>query len=147
MANKSKAIGTRGESAVVKYLAANGFGLAERRALHGGRDMGDILVCPGLIVEVKCGKDAYKFQKSLLEQWQEQTRVERWNADAEVALLVVQRYRKPPKDWWTWMIPAPTVGGHVLEQCWAPLWAAVNVLRLDGWGDPVDISGKDEGNG
>ena len=35
MTNRSKAIGTAAETAVVRYLAAHGFPAAERRALHG----------------------------------------------------------------------------------------------------------------
>ena len=39
MTNRPKAIGTAAETAVVRYLAAHGFPAAERRALHGARDL------------------------------------------------------------------------------------------------------------
>ncbi len=40
--SKSKQKGTAAETAVVKYLKANGFPKAERRALQGNLDKGDI---------------------------------------------------------------------------------------------------------
>lgn len=48
MTNRPKAIGTAAETAVVRYLAAHGFPAAERRALHGATDLGDITGTPGL---------------------------------------------------------------------------------------------------
>ena len=39
MVTRSKDIGTRAETAVVRYLAAHGFPAAERRALHGATDL------------------------------------------------------------------------------------------------------------
>ena len=46
MTNRPKAIGTAAETAVVRYLAAHGFPAAERRALHGATDLGDITGTP-----------------------------------------------------------------------------------------------------
>lgn len=50
---RPKDIGTRAESAVVAYLQANGFPNAERRALAGVADHGDIAGLPGVVIEVK----------------------------------------------------------------------------------------------
>jgi hypothetical protein len=60
MTNRSKNIGTAAETAVVKAARAYGFPGAERRALHGSTDLGDILLCPGVIVEVKAGKQTLR---------------------------------------------------------------------------------------
>ena len=51
MTNRPKAIGTAAETAVVRYLAAHGFPAAERRALHGATDLGDITGTPQIVWE------------------------------------------------------------------------------------------------
>ena len=56
MVNKPKQIGTRAETAVARYLAANGFPHAERRTLRGREDAGDITGTPGVCWEVKGGE-------------------------------------------------------------------------------------------
>jgi hypothetical protein len=52
--NRSKAKGTAAETAVVGYLR-QWFPRAERRALHGAQDRGDIAGVPRAAVEVKAG--------------------------------------------------------------------------------------------
>jgi hypothetical protein len=91
LTNRSKNIGTAGETAVVKYLRRTGFPEAERRALAGQQDKGDILVCPGIIAEVKAGYAAEKASDHQLRLWVQETERERVNADAEHAFLVVKR--------------------------------------------------------
>ena len=140
MSNPQKAKGTRGETAVVKYLRDNGFGLAERRALGGSHDMGDILICPGLIAEVKAGDKAKSFQQSLLEKWMDETRKEHSNADAVVALLIVQRSPYGPERvgmWWCWVTPVVRLAGYPLREAWSPLHLVIETLRATGWGDPL----------
>ena len=51
--SRARAKGTAAETAVARYLKANGFPHAERRALHGAADRGDILGVPGIAIEVK----------------------------------------------------------------------------------------------
>lgn len=51
--NASKAKGTAAESAVVAYLREQGFVQAERRALRGTHDRGDIAGVIGTVIEVK----------------------------------------------------------------------------------------------
>lgn len=51
--SRARAKGTAAETAVVAYLRSHGFPLAERRALHGTTDRGDIAGVPGVAVEVK----------------------------------------------------------------------------------------------
>lgn len=97
MANKSKAVGTRFESAVVKYLRE---GLEderpERLALHGSKDMGDIghVYAHGFegVIEAKSHK---KVTPGLIDEWRRQTLDERENSDSDFALLVVNKYNSP----------------------------------------------------
>lgn len=91
MVNRSKNIGTSAETHVVRYLQANGFPNADRRALKGSLDVGDILVCPGLIVEVKAGAAAENASDGQLRLWCLETVREKANAKADSAFLVVKR--------------------------------------------------------
>lgn len=93
--NKSKAKGTAGETEVVKYLNACGL-QAQRRALHGSKDQGDIEVCKDffkIILEVKSGKQTENPNRSQLEEWRRQTVAEGINAGMPAA-LVVNRYNR-----------------------------------------------------
>jgi hypothetical protein len=56
MTNRSKAIGTRWESAIVDYLRANGRPFVERRTLGGINDRGDITGLPAVVLEAKACK-------------------------------------------------------------------------------------------
>ena len=93
--SKSKDIGTRAESAVVKALHRLGFPNAERRALAGVLDKGDILVNPGsnmpVIVEVKGGDAAKYASDGQILRWMDETDTEVDNAEAHFGFLVVQR--------------------------------------------------------
>lgn len=91
MTNRSKNIGTAGETAVVRYLRKNGFPDAERRALAGQQDKGDILVCKDVIAEVKAGAAAENASDEKLRAWYEETLTEKKNAGASLAFLVVKR--------------------------------------------------------
>lgn len=80
MVNRSKTKGTSAETAVVTYLIAAGALHAERRALTGNQDKGDIAGLPGVAVEVKnCARDQ-------LPQWIDETTVEGVNARADIAV-------------------------------------------------------------
>ena len=101
MTNRSKNLGTAAESAVVKYLQANGFGTAERRALHGSTDLGDITGIPGVVIEVKAGKAAEGASDGLVNMWLAETDIEKRNAKAAVGVLVLKRKGKATAgDWW-----------------------------------------------
>jgi hypothetical protein len=96
--NKPKAIGTRGETAIVNVLRAHGFGGAERRALAGSNDLGDILICPGVIAEVKWGKHAKTASLVDVSRWLRETERERANAGAHLGAAghSAQRHRHQP---------------------------------------------------
>ena len=57
MANPNKNKGTAAETAVVKYAWTQGFHEAERIALAGANDQGDVVLQrnPKIIIEVKAG--------------------------------------------------------------------------------------------
>jgi hypothetical protein len=132
MTNRSKALGTAAESAVVKALRANGFPGAERRALHGSADLGDILVCPGVIAEVKGGNAARIASDAQVLVWLAQTEVERVNARADEALLIIARKGIGTANadrWWALFTDRIVPCRYYLKDaCW--------VLREDGFGSP-----------
>lgn len=84
MVNRPRAIGTVAETAVARYLQDHGFGGAERRALAGAIDKGDVAGTPGLAWEVKAGRTL------CLSQWLRETETERRNAKAQFGILVVK---------------------------------------------------------
>lgn len=51
--SKQRAKGTAWESAIVAFLKENGFPYAERRAMRGNKDAGDIAGVPGVAIEAK----------------------------------------------------------------------------------------------
>lgn len=53
MTNPSKIAGTTFETACVRYARDWGFPEAERIALHGTQDHGDVRLCRGIILECK----------------------------------------------------------------------------------------------
>lgn len=152
MTNKPKAIGTAAETAVVRYLQANGFPHAERRALRGELDAGDITGCPGICVEVKGGAAARSASDGDVVAWMKEVRAETVNANADIGLLVMQRKAVGPKNagrWWAVLTvdtirrlvsypihDAPyydqTVRMHLAD--------AVHLLRAGGYGNPLEAS-------
>lgn len=83
--SKSKQKGTAAETAVVKYLKANGFPKAERRALQGNLDKGDISGIDDVVFEVKDHK------KMELSGWVKELEVEVDNADAITGAVIHKR--------------------------------------------------------
>jgi hypothetical protein len=137
--NKSKQIGTRGETAVVRALREKGFPGAERRALAGAHDLGDILVCPGIIAEVKWGAAARNASLADIAWWWRQTEKERFNSKAELGILVVQRkgYGDARADKSRCFLDLGQIWGRdhqTVEMC---LDEATEILRKEGWGDPI----------
>lgn len=106
MTNKPKAIGTRAETKVVRFLEEHGI-KAERRALHGNQDLGDILVPEwNNILEVKAGKQTDKYNRKLKEEWLKQTVDEACNASSKDNLfegfLVIAVHGRSTKDYEVW---------------------------------------------
>lgn len=82
-ANQQK--GTRAAEAVARYLMDVGWPHAERRALHGNLDRGDITGVAGVCIQVKDDK-SFRFG-----EWLVAVEHQRVNADAAQGLLVVKR--------------------------------------------------------
>lgn len=91
----SKRKGTAAESAVVAWLQAHGFPYAERRALAGNTDRGDIAGIPGVALEVK------NVARMALAEWVDEARKEGANAKAPVWAVVHKRKGKgSPGEWY-----------------------------------------------
>lgn len=160
MVNRPKAIGTAGETAVVRYLNSNGFGGAERLALHGTLDEGDATVCPGVGAEVKAGKAAENASDAQIAAWLTETETERVNRRADVMLLVLKRKGKGVANagqWWAflpgwafvWLAHDGDrwhIGGKsadvddlaLLPSVRITLAEATQLLRRAGYGDPIE---------
>jgi hypothetical protein len=138
VANRPKAIGTAGETAVVRYARANGFPLADRRPLKGNLDEGDILLCPGVVLEVKAGKAAQNASLGQVRAWLDETEIERLNGDADVALLVKARRGYGPARVAEWEVWGPFLDstGLVFTMT-TTLEDSLRLLRADGYGDPL----------
>lgn len=83
--SRERAKGTAAETAVVRFLQGHGFRYAERRALHGSADKGDITGIGPVVLEVKNCK------KIELSQWLTELSVEMYNAKAETGAVVAKR--------------------------------------------------------
>ena len=106
MVNKPRAVGTAGETAVVRFLQDDGWPEAERLPLSGRYDRGDLLICTTpwkAIAEVKGGATAEAASAATIDNWLDETDTERRHAAATIGVLIVRRYRRPPRLWDAWM--------------------------------------------
>lgn len=83
--SKQRAKGTAAETAVVRYLQDHGFPYAERRALHGTADRGDVTGLGPIVLEVKNHKTID------LAGWLRELETEMVNAGAETGAVVAKR--------------------------------------------------------
>lgn len=83
--SKQRAKGTAAETAVVRYLNDHGFPYAERRALHGTNDKGDVTGLGPVVLEVK-NHTAFD-----LAGWVRELETEIRNANAETGAVVAKR--------------------------------------------------------
>ncbi|MGK5530878.1 hypothetical protein [Streptomyces sp. URMC 129] len=104
MSTKSKAKGTAAEREVVRYLQ-QWWPAAERRALSGNKDRGDVAGIPGLVVEVKAAA------AQQIAAWQRETEIERQNAGADRCILVVKRPYKSTAQWDAYIPVSRLAGG------------------------------------
>lgn len=97
-------IGTAAETAVVRYLRSAGFPHAERRALRGAQDAGDITGTPCLAWSVKAGAYAHDPSDRQISDWLAELEAQRVNARADWGALVTRRRgTSNPGRWWAWM--------------------------------------------
>lgn len=154
--NRSKAIGTAAESAVVKAARTRGFPHAERVVLHGNLDQGDVRLTPGLtagvIVEVKGGHAAENASDGQVAKWLTETQAERIHANADHALLVTKRKgigHENAHRWsawltlwdfrrligWPWVYGGEHVNAFPIHLTFD---SALALLRAAGYGDPIE---------
>lgn len=81
----AKAKGTAWETAIVRHLRDNGFPDAERRALSGNQDKGDVAGVPLVVIEAKSAKTPR------WSEWFAELAAEQANANAQVAVLWIKR--------------------------------------------------------
>jgi hypothetical protein len=86
--NRSKIKGTRWETAIVDYLISIGVIHAERRALNGTQDRGDVAGIPGVVIEAKNARALD------LAGWVTEAEAERVNAGAAHAAVWHKRRGK-----------------------------------------------------
>lgn len=145
--SRSKDIGTRAETAVVRYLRGAGWPHAERRALTGARDLGDVTGTPGIVWEVKVYRRPAG--DTQIAAWMTETETERLNAGADIGVLVVRRAGfgdQRAGSWWAYL-SAGALAGLATEGGFVPygqlafpvrmlLRDAVALLHLAGYGTP-----------
>jgi hypothetical protein len=125
MVNRPKQIGTATETAVTRLANLSGFPFAERRALAGAADKGDILMCPGFILEVKGGHMAEKASDAQVLNWLIETENERVNSGAAHSMLIVKRKgvgAERCRYWSAWM--------------WADEWFRDERTEMEEWPIP-----------
>lgn len=93
MVNRPKQRGTSWETACVNALRRAGWVHAERRALHGNVDKGDLAGMPGVVGEMK---DCKKLE---FGPWLKEALLERDNAGASIGFVWAKRRGHPlPED-------------------------------------------------
>lgn len=124
MTTKSKARGTATERMAVRHLQT-AWPEAERRALAGKFDRGDIIGVPHTTIEVK-GERANR-----LPEWKFETLTEQRNNGDLLCLLIVRRDYQPVGRWDAWM-PASQLSDWAPEDIWIrmDLDDAVRVLQM-----------------
>lgn len=126
MVNRPKDIGTRAESAVLKQILPY-YPTAERLALKGAADEGDIGHCGDFIFEVKGGKQTEKVGDAQLGAWMGEAIVEAANRSVGYGVLVLQRKGfgvGRARRWWVWLPAgdlAEIMGGHWLPPGFVPV--------------------------
>lgn len=148
MVNRSKNIGTKAETATVRFAQEFGYPFADRQPLRGNKDQGDVLFCPGFIGEVKGGDAARYASDAQIQSWLVETTVERDNANADMAILVVARWRQPTSRWWGVMWASDVVGlsseggdpaqHSLIIPVRFLLSDALALTRGAGWGDELE---------
>lgn len=133
MSTKSKARGTQTETRVVRYLLENGFSRAERRALKGAEDQGDVTGIEGVCIEIKGDRS------NKVSAWRAETVKEAQNAKAGMYLLVVRVDYKPVERWeahvpWNLLGAEIPVFGGLEDWQWVRMDLRLAVDLLKAWG-------------
>ncbi|GHF74104.1 hypothetical protein [Streptomyces thermodiastaticus] len=131
--SRSKAKGTAAETAVVRFLRAEGFAQAERRTLSGAQDRGDIAGIPGVVIEVKsCARQE-------LPAWVAEAERERDNDGA--SLGVVWHKRRGTTDPGHWFV---TMSGDQFAALLRELQGLPTPAAVPRGCNPADCCGSPE---
>lgn len=98
--SKAKQKGTSAETAVVNWLKSEGWIYAERRALHGNLDKGDINMGAPVVIEVKNCKTI------TLSEWLKELKTEMDNADVRVGAVIAKKRGTTDVNDWYAIMPA-----------------------------------------
>ena len=98
--SKAKQKGTKAESDVVAWLKAEGWVHAERRALSGNLDKGDINMGAPVVIEVKDHKTI------TLSEWLKELKVEMENAGVSVGSVIAKKRGTTNVAEWYAIMPA-----------------------------------------
>lgn len=132
--SKSKARGTDTETKVVRYLIEEGFPRAERRALKGEFDEGDVTGIEGVCIEIKGDRS------NKVSAWKKETVTEAKNAKVGMYLLVVRVDYKPVERWevhvpWNFLHSSDMeLGGELEGHQWVRMDFRLAVLWLKAQG-------------
>ena len=99
MTNRSKSLGTSAESAVVKYLLGEGWPDAERLALRGALDVGDVRWTRDVHLEIKAGNMAHTASVAQCRKWLAEADREGLNAGVPCYLVVKRKGYAKPGNW------------------------------------------------
>lgn len=148
--SRSRDIGTATATAVVKYLRTHGWPHAERRALTGAQDQGDITGTPGICWEVKGGKTAEQAGDGLIADWLDETETERRHAGADIGILITKRKGYSAIRAASWIAHLDLTTWYALTGARAPLPSSVSsqpvhlplstlvpLLHAAGYGTPT----------
>ena len=105
--SRSGDIGTKTAESVVRVMRANGWPDAERSALHGAKDRGDLTGIGLVCVEVKGGHTAEQASDGQVLAWMAELDTECVNKGADLGVLVMKR---------------KGVGHGNAERWWAVMW-------------------------
>lgn len=152
-ANRRRGVVT--EQMVVRWFREHGYPGAERTVRTGyrtanrvGEDSGDVLMCPGLIAQVKSLRPANEMERRI-PRWMAETEQQRTAARAGLALLIVRREGTADVgEWWVFW-RAPTLASVYQEHGEAEVYPvhayarltvleSVLLLRAAGYGDLVE---------
>ena len=128
---------------MVRALRGLGFPQAERRALAGIHDLGDITGCPGIVWEVKAGAAAKTASDGQIDAWLAETEAERVNARADVGVLVTARAGIGALNADRWWAHVPVGFSHETTTGFPvrmTLANACSMLRFAGYGEPVEVA-------
>lgn len=114
--SRSRGKGTAWETAICRFLAAEGFPHVERRALNGTQDRGDIAGIPGWVLEAK------NCVRTELAAWADEAAIEQANDGAAFSAVWHHRRGKAsPSDGFV------TMSGATFAR----------LLRQAGYGEPL----------